>query len=79
MSDKSWTDYTWFNLMQYGEKFRHLKRGSIYVKVGVAGLQCTSPVVEGVPMVVYKSIEDGRLWVRPEEEFLDGRFEKIDD
>ena len=59
------------------DRYRHLKRGSTYVKVGVAELQCASPVVEGVAMVVYRCEKDGRLWVRSEEEFLDGRFLKI--
>lgn len=57
--------------------YYHVKRGSRYEKIGVAELQCTRPVVEGVPMVVYRSISDGRLWVRPEQEFNDGRFRKV--
>ena len=61
----------------WGERYRHLKRGSTYVKMGVGELQAASPVVEGVAVVIYRSEKDGRLWVRPEEEFNDGRFVKI--
>lgn len=58
----------------HADCYVHVKRGSTYSKIGVAELQSFSPVVEGVPLVIYKSIKDGRLWARPEQEFNDGRF-----
>lgn len=32
---------------------------------------------DGVLMVVYKSIATGDRWVRPADEFNDGRFERV--
>lgn len=29
------------------------------------------------PVVVYRALSDGRIWVRPATEFFDGRFEMI--
>jgi len=61
-----------------------VKRGSTYEVVGLAKMQIGTGVDETTAMslerrsfVVYSSLEDGALWVRPESEFLDGRFEKI--
>jgi len=43
----------------------------------VVQLQCAVPELDGVYAVLYVSEGDGREWVRPVEEFLDGRFERI--
>lgn len=56
---------------------RHKKRGSTYRVIGTALLQAAEPVGEACTMVVYRCLDDGRLWVRPEVEFDDGRFEEI--
>jgi hypothetical protein len=60
-------------------KWRHKKRGSTYEEVGRAKLQASDigGMSDMQPMVVYRG-EDGQLWVRPEDEFMDGRFEAID-
>lgn len=60
-----------------GRQWRHVKRGTIYTEVVRAELQIAAiDVVEGSSMVVYRG-EDGKLWVREETEFEDGRFEEI--
>jgi hypothetical protein len=55
---------------------RHRRRGSYYRKLGVAEVQCSQPIKEGDPLVVYAG-EDGKLWARPQAEFEDGRFEEL--
>jgi hypothetical protein len=56
---------------------RHKKRGSTYRVVGTALLQAAAPVGEACAMVVYRDVDKGTLWVRPESEFDDGRFEEV--
>ena len=72
-------------------RFRHKRRGTTYEVLGVAAMQsahwrdpatpadnCPHGVsVNMRPVVVYVSEEDGQLWVRPKEEFEDGRFAPI--
>ena len=36
------------------------------------------PRVDDEPMVVYQAEADGRIWVRPTDEFYDGRFEQLE-
>lgn len=55
---------------------RHKKRGTQYEVVGVAELQTATDLVDGSEMMVYRGT-DGRLWVRPVDEFEDGRFEDV--
>lgn len=63
--------------MTKGRFWRHVKRGSHYEVVGTAELQSSGgPVKEGRSLVVYLS-QDGKLYARPLDEFLDGRFESI--
>ena len=56
---------------------RHKKRGSTYRVIGTALLQPAEPVGEPCAMVVYRDIDKGHLWIRPESEFDDGRFEEV--
>ena len=55
-------------------RFRHLKRGSTYEHVGVGLIQGT--LTDNDAVVIYRSEDDGRLWVRGIVEFWDGRFEE---
>ena len=61
-------------------KWRHKKRGTTYVILGVAEMQCSSdPKFDHVPVIIYMGTEDRNVWVRPKDEFMDGRFEEITD
>ena len=60
-------------------RWRHVKRGTIYTEIGRGELQiATLDVVDGSAIVIYRG-DDGRLWVREECEFEDGRFEDVTD
>ncbi len=60
-----------------GERYRHVKRGTVYEVIGTGELQTASgALVDGSAMVIYRG-EDGRLWAREEGEFHDGRFEAL--
>ena len=64
---------------------RHKKRGSEYVLIGIGKMQANwyTPhdgsgdswdCVDMAEVAVYRSVDDGSLWVRPREEFEDGRI-----
>jgi predicted transcriptional regulator len=60
-----------------GERWRHLKRGTEYRVIARGELQASSDaLVDGSSMVIYQG-DDGRVWVREEGEFEDGRFERL--
>lgn len=59
-------------------RYRHKKRGTTYELIGGAVLQKSSLLRDEDPMAVYRSEDDGRLWVRSYNEFYDGRFEEIE-
>lgn len=56
-------------------RVRHVKRGTKYDVIGEAELQMARDLADGATMIVYRG-DDGRLWVREEGEFEDGRFEE---
>jgi hypothetical protein len=72
---------------------RHKKRGSEYVLLGIGRMQAQdwhehgwNDVYQTVSekgsvdmreVAIYRSVDDSKLWVRPREEFEDGRFEEI--
>lgn len=53
-----------------GEKYRH-RKGGIYTLVAVAKHTET-----GEDLVVYRA-ESGQVWVRPLDQFSDGRFQRM--
>ncbi|WP_242137333.1 hypothetical protein [Sphingomonas sp. TREG-RG-20F-R18-01] len=55
------------------ERFRHVKRGTLYEMVGTAELQAGQPQHEHAELAIYRG-EDGKLWARNTAEFHDGRF-----
>ena len=65
-------------MIKAGSKWRHKKRGSTYHVIGPAKLQASDVggMSNNQPMIVYRG-EDGQLWVRPTDEFEDGRFEAL--
>lgn len=60
-----------------GTKWRHKKRGTTYTAVGTAEVQADEPLTDYEVVIVYRSTTDGRLWVRRQSEFHDGRFELV--
>jgi hypothetical protein len=55
-------------------RWRHKRRGTEYQEIG-RGLACCSkgPIKDDDRVVIYRG-DDGKLWVRNEAEFEDGRF-----
>ena len=53
---------------------RHVKSGGLYIIVD-EGYQES----DASPVVVYKSLVTGTVWVRPAVEFFDGRFRVLTD
>ena len=55
-------------------KVRHKKKQTTYIVLHIGTHTETQE-----EMVVYESMKDGRIWIRPLEMFADGRFEEIQD
>ena len=66
-----------------GDYWRHKVRGHVYeIITATASLQMAcDPAIEAQyeddDFVVYRNIENGAVWIRPTEEFIDGRFERV--
>lgn len=67
------------------QRYRHKKRGTVYeVITDSAFLQCSAAPefehsFEDDCWTVYRSVKTHAIWVRPTEEFQDGRFERLSD
>lgn len=62
------------------KRFRHKKRGSTYLALQIVSFQTSNPSgkeLDGVDCMLYMSEETHICYVRPKEEFFDGRFEEI--
>ena len=70
--------------IETGQKWRHKKRGTVYEIVSTsASIQCaTAPEFEKMFeeewWVVYRNTTTNAIWVRLFEEFMDGRFERVE-
>ena len=72
------------------KRYRHKKRGTEYELLGFGKMQAqdwfeATPdgydvgwSVDMLPVAIYRSVtEPTEIWVRPREEFEDGRFEEL--
>ena len=58
--------------MEQNIRFEHINTGGIYELIGSGLFESTEE-----PMVIYRSIADGAVWIRPKTEFFDGRFQTV--
>jgi hypothetical protein len=61
------------NEAPHSEIWQHVESGGLYVVI------VNDALIEktGTTAVVYKSLWDGAVWVRPYSEFYDGRFRNL--
>jgi hypothetical protein len=52
-----------------GDHYQHLKSGGLYEVIAEGLMECDLR-----PVVIYRGVHDGQIWVRPTDEFFDGRF-----
>lgn len=59
--------------MNESEIWLHVKSGGLYM------ILCDTALLEAnmSEVIIYKSLWDGSIWVRPSSEFHDGRFRNI--
>ena len=72
-------------------RYRHKRRGTEYELIGYGNMQSkhwrdSATPADNCPhgtsvnlreVAIYRSVDEGALWVRPREEFEDGRFEEV--
>jgi len=65
---------------------RHKKRGTDYVLMGIGKMQAENwqvskdgfdQSIDMEEVAIYRSVDDGAIWVRPRSEFEDSRFEAL--
>ena len=65
-------------LPETGETWRHVKRGTVYLILEQGRLQLDGDHDDAV-ITVYRSVDTEEVWARLTSEFLDGRFERVED
>jgi hypothetical protein len=60
-------------MADHSEIWQHLESGGLYIVL----INDATNENTGEPAVVYKSLWDGAVWVRPYSEFYDGRFRNL--
>jgi hypothetical protein len=58
-------------------RVQHKKRGSTYKVIGRGRVQSDTPLTDMDEVVIYQGEADGLFWLRPESEFVDGRFVEL--
>lgn len=64
------------NQSENAKRVRHKRRGTEYTVIGTGRVQIGKPLNDMDHVVIYRG-DYGDLWVRGEDEFLDGRFEEL--
>ena len=59
------------NIPAEGEVWQHYKTKGEYTVLGVGQLQVKSTDLDMKECVIYKSLSDGKLWVRPVDDFIE--------
>lgn len=59
------------------KRVRHKKRGTEYDVIASGAVQTAGYLYDMAPVVVYRNVTDGSVWVRPKFEMNDGRFEEV--
>jgi hypothetical protein len=52
--------------------YQHVKTGGLYEIVCEGSIES-----DHAPQVVYRSLDTGKVWIRPRAEFFDGRFKEL--
>jgi hypothetical protein len=71
--------------IEVGQKWRHKTRGSVYEVLDTnAAIQCSAApefesMFEDDAWIAYRDVRGGSIVSRPAPEFLDGRFEIVED
>ncbi|MGO7560505.1 dATP/dGTP pyrophosphohydrolase domain-containing protein [Rhizobium johnstonii] len=60
-------------------RVQHHKSKGTYAVLATGNMQTSVPISDYEPVTVYRSEADGSVWVRPTEEFEDGRFDDLPD
>lgn len=66
-----------YNMAEQLPRWRHVKGGGVYEELARGHLQISDTEWDEKPCVVYRSVTSGSVWVRPSDEFEDGRFERV--